>query len=624
MEFNGIKIPTNGKKVTITPNHGDATVKLKKEDVIIIFDEKYFILWKNEFVRVAVKILEQVFEGYFDFKISTNMTGALYARFSLKGGENYEVSCQRYYTFIDIVSQISMPLPMDYFVTAEKAQKTLSNLKLGDEKQYEKIIIYDNNKQQIDDKNFQLKNLSNPKLYFSVGPNQKSSVATTQNINKLTTQYLDSPPVGYQQPGSTQPKAPFVYYPKLDELKSSDNGTKQSSSNSNEENQSPLLRYNTGTKLVIHFICEESVGKKFESFDERIASNMTIGELSNFISNKYGIHGQVKLHYLKDHTEGIEEEKTIKDIIKNLQQKDEKNKINNILYVGRIKSSKSSTKLEPVQPTDVDDDDDVDDDNDNDNENNENKKDHPNKSTKKSKPSIKKMIPKITPVSNDGEKLPESDKGKNKNIIFTFVFNNQEEDMSIPSESLLKNQNKKLHQIFDIESDQKLEFTSQVNGEEEKSIEDENQPMKTFTDKVIHIYIQGELSSPIQLEQLNTEQENNLSVLTKYLARLISGYLFIGEYQEAFHQILGKIGEGATSCTYIVFDKRINKMICKKVIKIKDGKEFKTAQNAVKEFEVMLSLDHPCICKAIGYNTSEKVEEGVTAVAIFMEYLEHN
>lgn len=424
MEFNGIKIPTNDKKVAITPNHGDATVRLKKEDVIIIFDEKYFILWKNEFVRVAIKILEQVFEGYFDFKISTNMTGALYARFSLKGGENYEVSCQRYYTFIDIVSQISMPLPMDYFVTAEKAQKTLSNLKLGDEKQYEKIIIYDNNKQQIDDKNFQLKNLSNPKLYFSVGPNQKSSVATTQNINKLTTQHLDSPPVGYQQPGSTQPKAPFVYYPKLDELKSPDNGTKQSSFNSNEENQSPLLRYNTGTKLVIHFICEESVGKKFESFDERIASNMTIGELSNFISNKYGI--------------------------------------------------------------------------------------------------------------------------------------------------------------------------------------------------------QGELSSPIQLEQLNTKQENNLSVLTKYLARLISGYLFIGEYQEAFHQILGKIGEGATSCTYIVFDKRINKMICKKVIKIKDGKEFKTARNAVKEFEVMHSLDHPCICKAIGYNTSEKVEEGVTAVAIFMEYLEHN
>ena len=202
MEFNGIKIPTNGNKVAITPNYGDATVRLKKEDVIIIFDEKYFILWKYEFVRVAIKILEQVFEGYFDFKISTNMTGALYARFSLKGGENYEVSCQRYYTFIDIVSQISMPLPMDYFVTAEKAQKTLSNLKLGDEKQYEKIIIYDNNKQQIDDKNFQLKNLSNPKLYFS-----------------------------------------------------SDNETKQSFSNINEENQSPSLRLNKGTKsLFISFV----------------------------------------------------------------------------------------------------------------------------------------------------------------------------------------------------------------------------------------------------------------------------------------------------------------------------------------------------------------------------------
>lgn len=97
--------------------------------------------------------------------------GILYPRFSLRGGENYEVSCQRYYTFIDIVSQISMPLPMDYFVTVGKAQKALRDLKLGDEKQYEKIIIYDNNKQQIVDKKYQLKNISTPKLNYSVLPN---------------------------------------------------------------------------------------------------------------------------------------------------------------------------------------------------------------------------------------------------------------------------------------------------------------------------------------------------------------------------------------------------------------------------------------------------------------------
>lgn len=38
MEFNGLKIPNDGKKVAITPDHCDATVKLKKEDVIIILN----------------------------------------------------------------------------------------------------------------------------------------------------------------------------------------------------------------------------------------------------------------------------------------------------------------------------------------------------------------------------------------------------------------------------------------------------------------------------------------------------------------------------------------------------------------------------------------------------------
>lgn len=38
---------------------------------------------------------------------------------------------------------------MDFFVTVGKAQKALSNLKLGDEKQNGKIIIYDDNKQKF-------------------------------------------------------------------------------------------------------------------------------------------------------------------------------------------------------------------------------------------------------------------------------------------------------------------------------------------------------------------------------------------------------------------------------------------------------------------------------------------
>lgn len=104
---------------------------------------------------------------------------------------------------------------------------------------------------------------------------------------------------------------------------------------------------------------------------------------------------------------------------------------------------------------------------------------------------------------------------------------------------------------------------------------------------------------------------------------------FIDNEDEEYHIILRKIGEGGTSITYQIFDTRTRQIMCKKVLKNEEeeGKfNFKDVQNAMKEFEVLYNLDHPCICRAIGINTSEPVDSNadkdMTTVALFLEYFE--
>ena len=106
---------------------------------------------------------------------------------------------------------------------------------------------------------------------------------------------------------------------------------------------------------------------------------------------------------------------------------------------------------------------------------------------------------------------------------------------------------------------------------------------------------------------------------------------FIDENDEKHHKVLSKIGEGATSITYKVFDARNKKIMCKKIIKVlsKAESSFKVMQNSIKEFEVLWMLDHPCICRAIGINTSETVndpniKQEMTTIAIFLEFEEYS
>lgn len=113
----------------------------------------------------------------------------------------------------------------------------------------------------------------------------------------------------------------------------------------------------------------------------------------------------------------------------------------------------------------------------------------------------------------------------------------------------------------------------------------------------------------------NNEIEDNFKQRDNY---------FIGDDDKEFQEVLGKIGEGETSITYKVYDKRRKETMCKKVLKIEDNITMKDVQNAYKEFEVIYSMKHPCICKAIGFNPQDEIRKGVTTITIFLEYLQHN
>ena len=105
---------------------------------------------------------------------------------------------------------------------------------------------------------------------------------------------------------------------------------------------------------------------------------------------------------------------------------------------------------------------------------------------------------------------------------------------------------------------------------------------------------------------------------------------FIDAEEEQFHEYIEKVGEGATSITYKIIDTRTDTFMCKKVLKVdpKNPPTMKDVKNIMKEFEILVRINHPCICKALFINTQEVVKDANikdsnnTTIAIFLEFLE--
>ena len=138
------------------------------------------------------------------------------------------------------------------------------------------------------------------------------------------------------------------------------------------------------------------------------------------------------------------------------------------------------------------------------------------------------------------------------------------------------------------------------------------------------------------------DKDVDLDALHEYQQRIMkdteeefdhSNNYFIDEDEERkFHTNIGQIDDGSTSVTYKVIDKRSNIPMCKKVVKYRNGQTtIKDAQNALKEFSVLYSIDHLCICRSLYLNTAEPIDivvngkkQTVTTIALFLEFEEHS
>lgn len=121
-------------------------------------------------------------------------------------------------------------------------------------------------------------------------------------------------------------------------------------------------------------------------------------------------------------------------------------------------------------------------------------------------------------------------------------------------------------------------------------------------------------------EQLKTNDPN-----CKY------NYFIDSSIEDEFISILGQIGEGATSVVYKCIDTRTKQPLCKKVLKYNKGQTtIKDVQNAMKEFQVLHNINHPCICKSFYINTAEPIEiiskgekKKITTVSFYLEFVEY-
>lgn len=119
------------------------------------------------------------------------------------------------------------------------------------------------------------------------------------------------------------------------------------------------------------------------------------------------------------------------------------------------------------------------------------------------------------------------------------------------------------------------------------------------------------------------EEKSSAQEITTNESSKTKDNIFINDKEEKFYKIIEPIEETATSITYKVVDERTNQIICRKELKLNEQIQFRDRKNLLKEIDILCGINHPCICKYIGANLEEKVDDsGITTHSLFYEYLE--
>ena len=91
-------------------------------------------------------------------------------------------------------------------------------------------------------------------------------------------------------------------------------------------------------------------------------------------------------------------------------------------------------------------------------------------------------------------------------------------------------------------------------------------------------------------------------------------------------KVLDTIKETEKSLIYIVVDTKTKLLMCKKVLKVNNA-DFECFQKAFKECEILCSINHPSVCRALAADPSEPVKnesgENVTTLALYTEFLRY-
>ena len=144
------------------------------------------------------------------------------------------------------------------------------------------------------------------------------------------------------------------------------------------------------------------------------------------------------------------------------------------------------------------------------------------------------------------------------------------------------------------------------------------------------IYLKGlnhKVEEVSEDENTNTdtedEEKSSAQEITTNESSKTKDNIFINDKEEKFYKIIEPIEETATSITYKVVDERTNQIICRKELKLNEQIQFRDRKNFLKEIDILCGINHPCICKYIGANLEEKVDDsGITTHSLFYEYLE--
>lgn len=456
------------------------TIEISHDTVIIKQHKKNkFIFSSEENASAAYKLIEENFPESHSISILNKHKKKLKRDSTLDKKEKYEIEITYNVAICSLHEEEKSYLHFDFLPTINELRQTISKDVFNGKVKSKKLIIYNEKKEQINDKDARLDSVQSPlnsTFYFWFkGKNQEAKKLESQT-------------------------------------------TKEKTTDSKKKEESPTLK--------IKFKMRAKGEKKYEKFDENIHTKSTIGDVTKTITKHQKIEANVTIKDLEKRD--LKPDVIVENIIDNISRKNGKGDIEYIMYVELTPKNKSDSTQKTSTHNDDDDDDSSklekaanvndstshttanDDSNKQQVENNTNdndscnqeakettKKGNDNKSPKSKKIPLSKFMPKITPVVNSSSNLGPYTKKDKRSYLFTYE--NQQIELEIRDESTLLSNEEKIKSKLHINPNKDIEFIFMKNDQEEEPIQDKSQEMKTFSE--------GKIKVVLKIQEKNQEEE---------------------------------------------------------------------------------------------------------------------